>query len=308
MANEDLDDWVRLDAHWLANPKVRRAGVFGRALYVAGLLWSHRQDTDGDIPADILDYLAAEAGLTMVQAQEAASKLMDGRNPMWRRTADGWHIHDYETCQETSSDREKARAATRERVRRWRERQAKSAPPTPPLGPPSNPPVTGYEDVSDVSVTAPDTDTDTDTDTDKKTLKRNAAFPSESPAISTPPTHQVPPKGGRAQVTDEGFAQFWDTYPKRDGRRIGKGPALIQWRKIPAPDRPLVLVAVAHYAAERGGPGQLSPEDAERWLRSQRWAEFADPPDEEAITAANGRRARPSIGARLAALPPPREA
>lgn len=274
MANEDLDDWVRLDAHWLANPKVRRAGVFGRALYIAALLWSHRQDTDGDIPADILDYLAAEAGLTITQAQEAATRLMDGRSPMWEHTADGWHIHDYERCQETASDRETAREKGRERVRKWRERQAKAAGHPPPAMP-----VTRYETVSDALVTPRDTDTDTDTDTDKKIFNYFASFPAESPDISDPPTPRPAPSGARAEADDTDFDQFWNAYPKRDGRRVGKAKALAQWRKLDASDRATTLHAVANYATERGGIDQTQPADAHRWLRDHAFDEWAEPAD-----------------------------
>jgi hypothetical protein len=33
----DLTSWVRLDDSWLHNAKVRKAGLFGRALYIAAI-------------------------------------------------------------------------------------------------------------------------------------------------------------------------------------------------------------------------------------------------------------------------------
>lgn len=283
MANKDLNSWVRLDSAWLHNPKVRRAGLFGRALYIAAMLYAFRQNTDGAVSADVLDLLAAEAGLTMEQAQEAATRLMEVN--LWDLEPDGWHIHDYENCQETSDEREGRREQDRERQRRRRA-----------AGVAKSKAVTRESRVSHSGVHDPDVDVDTERDTEER-----CDIVEQHDDASPPPSVQVPPVGGRSKPNDEGFAQFWDAYPKRDGRKVGKPQAQAQWQKLKPGDRALALVAVAHYAAERGGPGQLSAEDAQRWLKSRKWAEFAEPPDTQALAAANGRRQRVPTAELLAA-------
>ena len=98
MGNSSLLHWVRVDINWLAHPKARRAGIEGRALWLAGLLWSARMETDGAIPADVVDLLATEAGILVGIAQESATRLMEAG--LWDRTADGWQIHDFERSEE----------------------------------------------------------------------------------------------------------------------------------------------------------------------------------------------------------------
>lgn len=109
-----------MDDAWLHNPKVRKAGLFGRALYIAAICYSHRQNTDGSIDADVIDLLATEAGLTMEQANEAASRLLEVE--LFEREASGWHVHDYEACQATKAERDAIRESARERQRRSRAR------------------------------------------------------------------------------------------------------------------------------------------------------------------------------------------
>jgi hypothetical protein len=116
----DLTSWVRLDDAWLHNPKVRKAGVLGRALYIAAICYAHRQNTDGSIDADVIDLLATEAGLTMEQANEAASRLLEVG--LFEREASGWVVHDYVACQETKAQRDAVRESAKARQRRSRAR------------------------------------------------------------------------------------------------------------------------------------------------------------------------------------------
>lgn len=279
VSNKDIQSWVRLDASWLHNPKVRKAGLFGRALYIAAVLYAYRQNTDGAVDADVLDLLATEAGLTMEQAQEAASRLME--IGLWEREPDGWHIHDYEHCQETSDERESRRAQDRERQRRRRSKVGTTGR------------VTRDTDVSHGGVLDPEAEADTEEENLKETCRVDP--PNADPSHAHPV--EVPPTGSRAQPPDDGFAQFWDTYPKRNGRKVNKAPAQALWRKLKPADRDLALTAVANYAAERGGPDQTSAADAHRWLRDKAYIEWAEPPDE--TPAGRDRRA---LTARLAAL------
>lgn len=277
--NKDLHSWVRLDASWLHNPKVRRSGLFGRALWLAGVLYAYRQNTDGQVSADVLDLLATEAGLTMDQAQEASSKLLEVG--LWEREPDGWHIHDYETCQETSEERESRRAQDRERQRRRRAKLETSRP------------VTRDTNVSHGGVIDPEAEAEEEED-----LQERCRVETTNDDPSQPTSISRPPNGVVAQPNiDDSFNEFWTSWPKRDGRKVGKPSALAQWRKLKPTDRTTALTAVANYATERGGPGQTNPADAHRWLRDRQFDEWVDPPDQP--TAGRDKRA---LTARLAAL------
>lgn len=285
MANKDLQSWVRLDVYHLRNPKQRRAGLFGRALWIAGLCYAYAENTDGHIPADVLDLLAAEVQVTQEQAQEAATKLMDVG--LWELEPDGWQIHDYEHCQETSGERESRRAQDRERQRR---RRAKGVADQRKRDKSQD--VTRDTRVSHGDVLDPETESDTETEELVTTRCREQTMhhgASRSASINVPPT------GGIS--SNDRFEELWGTYPRRDGRKVGKAQAQAQWQKLTPADQTLALAAVAHYAAERGGPGQLSPEDAQRWLRDKRFVDWAEPPD-ETPTHRNGR----NIAGRLANL------
>lgn len=85
--------------------------------------------------------------------------------------------------------------------------------------------------------------------------------PSNKPLLNEPPTL-------------DGFAAFWQAYPARDGRKVGKAKSEAYWRKLTEADRCAVLTGAKVYASERGGPGQVSPKDPERWLRDRCWVDF----------------------------------
>ena len=283
MANKDLDQWVRLDVYHLRNPKQRRAGLFGRALWIAGLCYAYAQDTDGHLSADVLDLLAAEAGLTLDQAQEAATKLMDVG--LWELEPDGWQIHDYATCQETTDEREARRSQDRERQRRRRAKGvAKQAKRDSPTG------VTRDTNVSHGGVHDPEPEPEPETEDLVTTRCRDETMHVRASHVAS---GNVPPNGGLS--CNNGFSEFWDAYPRREGRKVGKAQALAQWQKLTHTDQRQALIAVRHYAAERGGPGQLSPEDAQRWLRHETWRAFVDPPEPSETTNSQ------SIAARIAA-------
>mgnify|MGYP006284557997 CR=1 FL=1 len=97
-----------------------------------------------------------------------------------------------------------------------------------------------------VTVTPPDTDTDTDTEI-------------------------TPPTPSRGVSVDDGFAKFWEAYP----RKAGKRDALKAWTKI-KPDESLevtILAAVRRQAQSDGwrkDGGQFVPYPA-TYLRGERW-------------------------------------
>lgn len=68
------------------------------------------------------------------------------------------------------------------------------------------------------------------------------------------------------------FDEFWKTYPARHGKKIEKEATLKEFKKIPAPDHTLVVVAARNYA----NSGQL-PKDPKRFFKDGYWREWLKP-------------------------------
>lgn len=85
------------------------------------------------------------------------------------------------------------------------------------------------------------------------------------------------------------FDAFWNLYPRRHGKRVGKADSERQWAKLGEADRALVMVAVVHYAAACDS-GVTLAKDPERWLaKRELWADTWQTP---AASRTNGHAAR----------------
>lgn len=83
------------------------------------------------------------------------------------------------------------------------------------------------------------------------------------------PASLKPPK---ATPDDQGFAQWYDAYP----RRVGRGQAEKAYRralKLQGVTRELLLEAATQYAAERQGKEKEFTPYPATWLNGQRWAD-----------------------------------
>ncbi|UNL81392.1 hypothetical protein [Bifidobacterium longum] len=131
----------------------------------------------------------------------------------------------------------------------------------------------------DSSKTKPDTDTDTDTDTDKNSSNEEFSLP------------QTPSQAeGAAENADEDypieFEQFWETYPRKTGKR----KAYSAWQKARRKTNNTFLLAKASlYAADPNRePGYtLTPAN---WLDGEHW-------DDDPLPAKHEPTARPSPSA-----------
>jgi hypothetical protein len=72
------------------------------------------------------------------------------------------------------------------------------------------------------------------------------------------------------------FERFWEGYPRRDGKRIGRGEAERVWRRLSKSDRADALAAVVHYA-EACELGTHRAKDAHRWLVGRAWLDWSTP-------------------------------
>jgi hypothetical protein len=111
--------WFRLDDQWLMHPKIRAAGRDGRALWIAGGLHCASHLTDGRIDKITADLLAKMAE---VPAKTSAKSLVAAG--LWIDHGTHYEMHDYLEYQPARATVEKERAATKERVRAYRNRKS----------------------------------------------------------------------------------------------------------------------------------------------------------------------------------------
>jgi hypothetical protein len=104
--------WVKLDDGFLTNPKVMRAGLEGRALYIAGLCYCAAGLTDGFVPLESIDKIAVLADVRKTVV--AVRTLLD--IGLWERAPGGYAVHDYLRYQPSADDVRKER----QRVAEWR--------------------------------------------------------------------------------------------------------------------------------------------------------------------------------------------
>lgn len=88
-----------------------------------------------------------------------------------------------------------------------------------------------------------------------------------------------------------GFDRFWDAWPKRNGKKIGKRDALTKWRALSYDDKASAFRGAKNYASASDA-GIAGAMDAFRWLEKRRWEDWQEPAVE---TRANGRAVRTPI-------------
>ena len=112
---------------------------------------------------------------------------------------------------------------------------------------------------------------------------------------ATPPRQEVPdtPAGGADELeprtrtneleetdtsthVDAAFERFWESYPKRNGKRVGKSKAHSAWKRLNNSDRQAATVGVGHYRAACDG-GITIAKDAFRWLRDKAFEDWLTP-------------------------------
>ena len=106
------------------HPKVLEAGPMSAWLYICGLAYADRNETDGKVPATFVSSSCSIRG-----AKGHAKRLVEVG--LWREAAGGYEIHDYLAHQRSRAEKEAQRAGTAERVKRHR--NARRTGVTPPL-------------------------------------------------------------------------------------------------------------------------------------------------------------------------------
>ena len=144
-----------------------------------------------------------------------------------------------------------------------------------------------------------DTDMDTEKDTITPSFERSPSSSSSS-SISVSSTDKKKIHDGPPAV-DHGFEEFWELYPMRNGKRLGKPEALARFRQLKSEDRLLILTAVGNYAASEMTQKGIGIKDAHRWLRngkdSEPWRDWLTP--EQPVNSQevkNGKHRLPRVG------------
>ncbi len=103
--------------------------------------------------------------------------------------------------------------------------------------------------------------------------------PLRTPSIPIPIPIPIPI---HIPIPEERFEkEFWEPYPARDGKKIGKALALEKYRKLSEEDRGRIATAVQHLAAHPRSKDGIGIKDPHRWLLdgkgNEPWREWIEP-------------------------------
>ena len=76
--------------------------------------------------------------------------------------------------------------------------------------------------------------------------------------------------------TDDGFDHFWQTWPRRNGKKLAKDKAHRAWSRLTLPDRRDAYRGAKNYAAASDA-GMAGAKDAFRWLQGREWDDWQEP-------------------------------
>jgi hypothetical protein len=74
----------------------------------------------------------------------------------------------------------------------------------------------------------------------------------------------------------EFFDDFWEAYPRRNGKRVGRALAAARWNPLTTAERAAVIVGAGHYG-RAVAEGLTIAKDPARWLRDRCWVDWQEP-------------------------------
>lgn len=89
-----------------------------------------------------------------------------------------------------------------------------------------------------------------------------------------------------------GFDQFWEVYPRRNGKRLNRGVAEKVWVKLSLEDRRAAYRGAVIYARAVAAEQQIA-KDPDRWLKHRLWTDWQDPPEGGTLVPNGGRPSGP---------------
>jgi hypothetical protein len=248
-----MGQWVKVDIGYFDNPKVVAVPPPARCLHLASICWSAQYRTDGRLPPHMIERLCAYAG---ADRSHADALVLVG---LWelQDSSDDYFVHDYLDYNTPSSEVEAKRSQSRDRVRRYRERQA--SPQVSDVTSPSSRVTSRVTDgVTNACVTPVEVEVEVDVEENIPPTPRAVAL--------DPPRRRARRKPG---VYDPEFLQWWALYPKG----VGKRPAQEAWDKAlqmgATPERLTAALQAALPELRKKDP-QYIPH-ASTWLNQGRW-------------------------------------
>lgn len=95
------------------------------------------------------------------------------------------------------------------------------------------------------------------------------------------PTPSSPGDKTQARNYTPAFDTFWESYPRRDGRRAGsKAEAFDEWINLDDEDQKLLLIAIPNYAADAGD----FPKNASRFIKKSIYRDYLKPDENRPLT------------------------
>lgn len=113
--------YVPLDVNYVSDEGIRRAGAAAELLYIRGLAYSKRTQSDGFLP----DYDMPVISVGLPQVRESIVALVE--RELWLKVDEGWQIRSWRRWNEMHGDAADKRKRAAERQRRSRERKAAEA-------------------------------------------------------------------------------------------------------------------------------------------------------------------------------------
>lgn len=114
--------WVKIDDQLPGHPKFLEVGPTAGWLWLCGVTYCSRYNTDGFIQAAALPTLCPTLSPTLPELIE--SLLAAG---LWEKVDGGYHVHDYLDYNPSATEVRERRAAGRRRQSEWKGRQGKVA-------------------------------------------------------------------------------------------------------------------------------------------------------------------------------------
>jgi hypothetical protein len=157
--------YVPLDVNYVADEGIRRAGAAAELLFIRGLAYSKRTQSDGFLP----DYDLPVIAVGLPTVREAVAGLVE--RELWLEAEGGWQIRSWRRWNEVHGDTAEKRKRAAERQRRSRERKAEQA--------------------AQQQAVATDSDADSGAATDAKEAASDDEEPVEAAAVTPPVTRDI---------------------------------------------------------------------------------------------------------------------
>lgn len=311
--------YVPLDVNYVTDEGIRRAGPAAELLYIRGLAYSKRTQSDGFLP----DYDMPVISVGLPQVRESITALTE--RELWLPVDGGWQIRSWQRWNETHKEAADKRKRAADRQRRSRDRRA------PQDDEPATTASTQGDDREPATASGGDPDSDPDRHTSvtrdspvmsrvthsvvtplKRREEKRRETTTSPPTAAQPAAPRTPPATRTRKTDDPDFDAFYAAYPRHED----KPDAVKAWkaalRRGADPQRLIQAAAAYAHAIARAGKSTEYTKLPATWLNKGSYdnepalaatgADGPAPPASPAVAARHAARDRlNALGAELAA-------